>query len=509
MGNRVGFAAGEWYHCYNRGVDKRRTFNLAADYERFLALLYVCNGDRSVQLSDYSKNDLKTVLSNEKINRGEPLVEIATYCLMPNHIHLVLRQVQERGIPLFMQKVFTAYTMYFNRRHNRTGPLFAGIALLFTPGSVVQKKYIEASTAARILVWQGAFSAIQERPLLGWGPDNFERAFQGHFDNRLYETENIGEIWFDRAHNIIVDTLVDVGFVGALASGALVGAFVLVVYRARKKGLLQDTEAVLLVALPVAHFLQLQTAFDTVSSYTLLGVLVGYGLWLERSIGAESSHRARTEPENLMHKTLAGVLVVFVLMSAKYFMFDEFVRQNALFQLFVETNAQKQVPLAQTATSRLSSFESTRLLSTTFLTNVLRQVSKEKLNKPSLNLILSITHVYEDKFERYLAVQPEHYRAHINLAYLQSIETVLGENKLTKAKEVVAEAYPLSPNHPLTYAMDALMELYSGNIKLAKEKARAGIALNPNITFSQSVLEHIEKQEKTFPTISVMRLEKL
>ena len=127
MGNRVGFAAGEWYHCYNRGVDKRRTFNLAADYERFLALLYVCNGDRSVQLSDYSKNDLKTVLSNEKINRGEPLVEIATYCLMPNHIHLVLRQVQERGIPLFMQKVFTAYTMYFNRRHNRTGPLFAGV----------------------------------------------------------------------------------------------------------------------------------------------------------------------------------------------------------------------------------------------------------------------------------------------------------------------------------------------------------------------------------------------
>ena len=57
---------------------------------------------------------------------GEPLVEIIAYCLMPNHFHLLLREKVEGGIALFMQKLTTGYTMYFNKRNDRSGSLFQG-----------------------------------------------------------------------------------------------------------------------------------------------------------------------------------------------------------------------------------------------------------------------------------------------------------------------------------------------------------------------------------------------
>jgi len=58
--------------------------------------------------------------------RGEPLVDIGAYALMPNHPHLLLREIAEGGITSFMQKIGTAYTMFFNKKYNRTGALFSG-----------------------------------------------------------------------------------------------------------------------------------------------------------------------------------------------------------------------------------------------------------------------------------------------------------------------------------------------------------------------------------------------
>ena len=54
------------------------------------------------------------------------LVSIISYCLLPNHFHLVLKQESENGISKFMQKLGTSYTVYFNNKHKRSGSLFQG-----------------------------------------------------------------------------------------------------------------------------------------------------------------------------------------------------------------------------------------------------------------------------------------------------------------------------------------------------------------------------------------------
>lgn len=124
--NRVPFSVDEWYHCYNRGVDKRTIFETAGDYDRFSTLLFTSNSDRPIHLSNFRLPNLKAILNHPDTNRGNPLVEVGAYCLMPNHIHLLLREVEEGGIARFMQKVGTGYTMYFNKKYERTGALFAG-----------------------------------------------------------------------------------------------------------------------------------------------------------------------------------------------------------------------------------------------------------------------------------------------------------------------------------------------------------------------------------------------
>ncbi|MDP4020940.1 MAG: O-antigen ligase family protein [Candidatus Adlerbacteria bacterium] len=413
---------------------------------------------------------------------------------------------------LLLRKYGSAYAKYLLPAWGAAFVLaiVGGVALLFTPGSVVQEQYIEASSAARIVVWESGLEAFKERPLLGFGPENFERALQTHFDNRLFQREYLGEIWFDRAHNTVVDTLVTTGLAGVLTHLALAGAFVWVVYRARRQDVIGDTESAVLYALPAAHFLQLQTGFDTIGSFALLGVLGGYGLWLERSVAAVAEKDQHTHLTAPYYTVGAGVLIVLVVVSA-YFSFSELNRQYSLYRLFVEPSRETQLELAEAATARLSSFESLRFASASLIKAVLEQMVEGKASASTIETALEQMQVYEERYRRYLQAEPEHYRARINFAYLLSIETALGKDGggLNEAKEIVAGAYPLSPNNLLAPAMDALLELYSGNFAAAREKAQETLALNPEAPLGKRVVEHLEQQEAKFPAVSVMRFEEI
>jgi putative transposase len=110
------FAEDEFYHIFNRGVDKRDIFNNKHDLDRFIEGVVEFN----------------TIERLGNIDRGHikdgkyRLVDIVAYCLNPNHYHLILRQIQNKGIEKFMHKIGMGYTKYFNIRNKRSGSLFQG-----------------------------------------------------------------------------------------------------------------------------------------------------------------------------------------------------------------------------------------------------------------------------------------------------------------------------------------------------------------------------------------------
>ncbi len=111
------FVTGQFYHIYNRGVDKRKIFFSDGDWNHFMRLLYMRNNETSIPIHR-AKN--KKLL---EIERSNTIVDICAYALMPNHFHLLLYEKQENGISSFMQKLLTSYSMYMNKKYERTGPL--------------------------------------------------------------------------------------------------------------------------------------------------------------------------------------------------------------------------------------------------------------------------------------------------------------------------------------------------------------------------------------------------
>ncbi|MDP3875090.1 MAG: transposase [bacterium] len=121
------FITGEYYHIYNRGIDKRVIFKSKRDYERFIMLLYIANSNDSFRLDNILNKQRKTFSEILVLDKAGAIVSIGAWCLMTNHFHLLVRQEIDDGITKFMKKLGTGYSMFFNIKYQRTGALFGGL----------------------------------------------------------------------------------------------------------------------------------------------------------------------------------------------------------------------------------------------------------------------------------------------------------------------------------------------------------------------------------------------
>ena len=121
-----------YYHIYNRGALKQVLFIDNKDYCRFILLILGLQGDFSFRnISRIIKNgDVSEVIKylDEHIKeiQENKKVEILNFCLMPNHFHLTIHEIQEGGVSSYMHKLLNAYSHYFNQKYNKTGHVFQG-----------------------------------------------------------------------------------------------------------------------------------------------------------------------------------------------------------------------------------------------------------------------------------------------------------------------------------------------------------------------------------------------
>jgi putative transposase len=120
---KIELANGEYYHIHNRGVDKRIVFQDEKDFARFLQSIVEFNAVDPIG-SLYENSFRKLGSSTSKLEKK--LVEIIGYCLNPNHYHILLKQVTEKGVEKFMHRLSTGYSKYFNEKNKRSGALFQG-----------------------------------------------------------------------------------------------------------------------------------------------------------------------------------------------------------------------------------------------------------------------------------------------------------------------------------------------------------------------------------------------
>ncbi len=124
------FVNNQYYHVFNRGVDKRQIFEEYEDLQRFFQSMDEFNTFEpigSIFENSFRKNPLGSKASKlSKMQGKEKLVNFICYCINPNHYHFLLQQITNKGIEKFMHRLGTGYTKYFNHKYDRNGSLFQG-----------------------------------------------------------------------------------------------------------------------------------------------------------------------------------------------------------------------------------------------------------------------------------------------------------------------------------------------------------------------------------------------
>jgi len=132
MKREPSITSGEYYHIYNRGAFKQTLFRDRNDHTRFLFyVLYsqspISFGHITRAVKTFSPHDGFMVAAEETsdiiLNR---YVELTAFCLMPNHYHLIIKELYAGGIAAYMQRLGNGYTKYFNTRYETTGSIFQG-----------------------------------------------------------------------------------------------------------------------------------------------------------------------------------------------------------------------------------------------------------------------------------------------------------------------------------------------------------------------------------------------
>lgn len=116
------FIPNGYYHIYNRGVEKRDIFLDKQDcvvFQRYLKL-YLGNPQ---EVKNIQIPRVQVFLQNNMHDE----IDLLSFSLMPNHIHLQLKQKNTDSISRFMKRLTTSYVMYFNRKYKRVGALFQNV----------------------------------------------------------------------------------------------------------------------------------------------------------------------------------------------------------------------------------------------------------------------------------------------------------------------------------------------------------------------------------------------
>lgn len=390
--------------------------------------------------------------------------------------------------------------------------LFAVVGSLLTPGGAVQNLYKERASAARPIVWELSKKAIAEKPIFGWGVDNFSVAYERYYDNAVMEKVNGFEAWFDRAHNIFIDQAVETGYLGVsiyiLVFLTIIGSMLYVILKSK------DNKDRLLASVIIiyffSHILELQTAFETTISYVPVTIFAAVG-----TIVFYRTYNSLNEGKGEINLSkYFNYIFGFALISLSFWVF--FVGTYPILKTEISNGYIRRIGSSDGRLPKYdvifgSPLDKAGFLNRTF-TDLQAGISVDPsiLEKPGrIEGFKKELEVFAKEYEEYIFENPNDYRARIKLTDLYIYQRLFEVDNLNLAIENADESIKLVPQAPQSYWQKSVAYLYERKFDLAREWAKKAYDLNPNIEESQRLLKYIEDSIKTFPEIDLYAFKQL
>lgn len=321
----------------------------------------------------------------------------------------------------------------------------------------------EKTVRSRFMIWNMSWQAFKERPLLGWGQENYLQAFAKFYNPRMYDQE----AWFDRAHNIMFDWLINAGVLGLLSYFSLFVMLYVSVFHAFRNNLFPKKEGLILVVAPLAYFIQNIFVFDNFNTYVLFFALLAYvnGLRSQKAETPSEMPGAQDQKSSLSLGVTSGLLalmlVIIYIVNIK-----PILQAKGIIQSLIATTNQTN-PIGLT----LATFKKTLSYNTFGSSETLEQLSRvAKLLMGQKDIPLEskapFVHFAITRLEKHLQQFPNDIRMRLFLGDLYFSSTELNGDFLTKARDHFRIALELSPTRQEIYA--SLANTYLVNNEFAK-----------------------------------------
>ncbi len=347
-------------------------------------------------------------------------------------------------------------------------------------GRLARYSLQEQTIKSRFMIWGMSARAALERPILGWGQENYYLVFQKYFNPGLYGQEP----WFDRSHNLFFDWLIHSGFLGLISFFSIFGAAFFMLFSAMRRGELPLWYGLVLAALFITHLIQNIFVFDNLNTYLLLFAFLAYTHYLARAPEVISAPSQKMVPKFGTPKTGLGYItaafLVFAFLVAGYFLhLKPILASKALIRALQIQQMQR--PLAEIK----QAFE-VALSYNTFGTTEIR----EQLGNAARGVVDNSQYAKEEQ-KQFIDFVASELRKEASISakdvkhllFLGSVldrAVALDPQYAAEAERVLLESFQLSPTKQIIYFELAQLYLSTGRVDETLEMLRKAWDLDRN-----------------------------
>ncbi len=348
--------------------------------------------------------------------------------------------------------IIFSFVYVFNQRSDYLSKNFPSIARLID----ISPSTTTAST--RLMAWKIAFKAWQDRPIFGWGPENYQDAFDKYYNPEFLKYSFAETVW-DKPHSFPLEVLSETGTAGFACYLALI--IVLVFYLIRIIKTEQDDKgrlgAMILVGAVIAYVIQSGFAFETSNSLLMWIVLLALVSYYHSSVSQTKEY------DKILFNKFIGWITILAIIAVPYLVYKNYTFYKASVQMGDARDA------AEIASVYQWQKNAELVLSTTvpflweqaiFLTQDLSSFDgNNKLNK---NLLEPVSPRLIEIFEREISREPDSYLYRFWLSQLYGFMGEYVDNKYYQdSNELLKEAWEINPDHqhiPLLLAKNYLLQ---------------------------------------------------
>ncbi len=347
----------------------------------------------------------------------------------------------------------------------------------------------------RTIDWKEAIQGIKEKPLLGWGPENYHVVYQRYLNPIVFSPGHGNEVWALHPHNNSLEVLVDGGLIGFTAYVLMVVMLFMSIVRLYRKGVLDNKVTALLIGMLIAFILQQQMIYDSIVSYTMFFFIITLIAGLSETTSLQRGNiRVLLSYPSYCVGIGVTIIMIPVWIYGAYFparKVEEFhriagsyseERTDAYYHLFhsVGSYAINTDPEFYTDPLLLSYNQQKALLRN-------NPIYQKKAVQEITSLLDSVNPIWQK--------QPYNYHLSISLLQLENLRFYLTGDPavLVKADEYAERALSLSPTDPQIYFYYAQTLVYEHNVEKAKMMLATATRLNPDYKAAEQYRLILEK----------------